>query len=185
MVNQIATASAGPRARTSGVFYLLYFLIAILAQFFNGRGFTILGYAANLVAFGCYIVLTLLFYYLFKPVNRQISLIAAFCSLVGCVLGAIGLFNSSVAQVSPLFLFGPYCILLGYLIFRSTFLPRMLGVLLVIAGLGWLVYLLPIASHLSSYIEVLGIVAEGLLMLWLLVKGVNVQRWKEQAGALQ
>ena len=41
----------------------------------------------------------------------------------------------------------------------------------------------PVADHLSSYIEVLGIAAEGLLMLWLLVLGVNVQRWKEQADA--
>jgi len=80
--------------------------------------------------------------------------------------------------------FGPYCILIGYLILRSTFLPRILGVLMAFAGLGWLIFLSPpLASHLSSYLKVLGVLAEGLLMLWLIAFGVNVQRWKEQASA--
>jgi uncharacterized membrane protein len=63
--------------------------------------------------------------------------------------------------------------------FQSTFLPRILGVLMAFAGVGWLIFLLPaLAKHLSLFIMVLGVVAEGLVMLWLLVRGVNVQRWK-------
>jgi Domain of unknown function (DUF4386) len=86
--------------------------------------------------------------------------------------------------VSPLGFFGPFCILIGYLIIKSTFLPRALGALMVLAGVGWLVYLAPaVARHVSVYIKVLGILAEGLLMLWLLVMGVNVERWNEQARA--
>jgi hypothetical protein len=55
---------------------------------------------------------------------------------------------------------------------------------MVFAGADRLVYLAPpVASHLSVYIEVLGILAEGLLMLWLLVMGVNVERWREQGHA--
>ncbi|MGA7381230.1 MAG: DUF4386 family protein, partial [Terriglobales bacterium] len=81
-------------------------------------------------------------------------------------------------------LFGFYDLLLGYLIFRSTFLPQILGVLMMFAGLGWLTFLSPpFANHLTPYVLVLGFVAELLLMLWLLVMGVNVQRWKEQANA--
>jgi hypothetical protein len=80
--------------------------------------------------------------------------------------------------------FGPYCLLIGYLVFRSTFLPRFLGVPMALAGVGWLVFLLPAGEHyLSLYIEILGILAEASLMLWLIVMGVNVQRWKAQAGA--
>jgi hypothetical protein len=41
----------------------------------------------------------------------------------------------------------------------------------------------PLAHHLSTYLQVLGFVGEASLMLWLLVMGVNVQRWREQAGA--
>jgi hypothetical protein len=69
--------------------------------------------------------------------------------------------------------------LLGYLIFRSTFLPRILGVLMASAGLGWLIFLSPFANHLSTYLKVVGFVAEASLMLWLLVMGVNVPRWKQ------
>jgi hypothetical protein len=55
---------------------------------------------------------------------------------------------------------------------------------MALAGLGWLAFLSPaVAHHLSVYIEVLGIFAEASLMLWLIVKGVNVQRWNEQASA--
>jgi hypothetical protein len=43
--------------------------------------------------------------------------------------------------------------------------------------------LTPLASHLSTYLKVLGFLAELSLMLWLIVKGVNVQQWKEQASA--
>lgn len=79
--------------------------------------------------------------------------------------------------------FGVYCLLIGYLIFKSTFLPRILGVFLVIAGLGWLTFLFPpLANYLSPYILVVGVLAELALMLWLLVMGVNVQRWNEQAA---
>ena len=73
--------------------------------------------------------------------------------------------------------------MLGYLIFKSTFLPRAIGVLIAIAGVGWLTFMVPpISSALLVYLEILGIVAEGLLMLWLLVLGVNGRRWAQLAG---
>jgi hypothetical protein len=79
--------------------------------------------------------------------------------------------------------FGVHCLLIGNLVFRSAFLPRVLGVLMVCAGLGWLTFLVPPLAHrLYPYILVPGIVGEGALTLWLLVAGVNVRRWKEQAG---
>jgi hypothetical protein len=84
-------------------------------------------------------------------------------------------------------LFGSYNILIGYLIFRSTFLPRIIGVLLAISGLCYLIncfaiFIAPVfASHLVPYILIPGI-TELVFALWLLVKGVNVQRWNEQAS---
>jgi hypothetical protein len=175
-----------------------------------------LGLATGLIATACYVTVTALFYGLFKPVNRTLSLLAAFFSLVGCailafaslfriaplvVLGSsqyLSVFNvEQLRALASLFLelygqvvnicfvfFGVYCLLIGHLIFRSVFLPRILGVLMTFAGLGWLTFLAPpLANYLRPYILVLGVLAELALMLWLLVMGVNVQRWKEQASA--
>lgn len=54
---------------------------------------------------------------------------------------------------------------------------------MVLAGLSWLLFLTPaIVNALSSYIKVIGVLAEALLMLWLLVIGVNVPNWREKAN---
>ena len=178
----ISKASPRLKARVTGAAYLLYFLTAISAVLLIGRGQSTYGLVANLISIAFYGTLTVLFYYLFRPVNSILSLLAAVLGLAGCLITVLNLFHLA-AQVSPLVFFGPYCLLLGYLILRSTFLPRILGALMVLAGLGWLTFLiLPPSSHASGYIETLGIVAEGLLMLWLLVLGVNPERWSEQAA---
>jgi Domain of unknown function (DUF4386) len=79
--------------------------------------------------------------------------------------------------------FGFWCMLVGYVIHKSTFLPRILGILMVIAGTGYSTYLWPpFANYLYPCNLALGI-GELLLGLWLLVFGVNVERWKEQARA--
>ena len=182
-MERIAEASPRPRARITGVVYLLYFLTAVSAEVFVGRSRLVLYDAVNLIAYAFYIAVTLLFYYLFKPVNRNVSLLAAFFSLLGCANDVLSFLNVAPYKISSLVFFGPYCLLVGYLIFRSSFLPRILGVLMASAGLGWLIFLSPLANHLSTYLKVLGFLAEASLMLWLIVKGVIVQRWKEQASA--
>jgi hypothetical protein len=185
MMQRIAEASPRPRTRTAGVVYLLYFLTAVSAEVFVGRGRLVAYDVVNVIAYAFYVAVTLIFYYMFKPVNRSLSLLAAFCSLAGCANDVLNLFNLTPYKMSSLVFFGPYCVLIGYLIFRSTFLPRILGVLMAFAGLGWLIFLTPLAIHLSIYLKVLGFLAETSLMLWLIVKGVNVQRWKEQASAAE
>lgn len=153
--------------------------MAIFGQYFVDR--PVVYIISNLIAFACYIVLALLFYFMFKPVNRRLSLLAAIFSLAGCVIGVLGLFKISQPFLNPLLFFGPYCILIGLLILRSTFLPHFLAVLMILAGLSWLFFLTPLASSFTLYIEVLGVIAEALLMIWLIVKGVNVQQWEKQA----
>jgi len=179
MKKDISEARPGPRARLTGVVYLFYFLTAIFGQFLHGRGPAIFSDGFNIIGFACYIVVTLLFYFMFKPVNKPLSLVAALFSLAGCVIGVLGLFNLSVWNTSPILFFAPYCLMIGWLILKSTFLPRMLGVPMLLAGLGWLIYLSPLVKYLSLYIVIVGVLGEASQMLWLVVKGVNVQRWEE------
>jgi len=79
--------------------------------------------------------------------------------------------------------FGFYALLTGYLIIKSTFLPRILGVVSMIAGLGWLSFLyLPLGYCLFPYVAAFGLLGAVALIVWLLVFAVNEQRWKEQAS---
>jgi hypothetical protein len=84
-------------------------------------------------------------------------------------------------------LFGLHCLLVGYLILGSTFLPRFVGVLMVVAGLGWLTKsfagVLALSFGRSGYLLIPGIVGEVTLSLWLLTAGVDSERWNEQAEA--
>lgn len=88
-----------------------------------------------------------------------------------------------------LIFFGFECLILGYLIFKSGYLPRILGVLMPLAGLSYLtnsfaLLLAPtLAARLFPAILVPALIAEASLCLWLLVKGVNVPRWEERASA--
>lgn len=79
--------------------------------------------------------------------------------------------------------FGLWCFLIGLLILKSIFLPRILGALLAISGVGWMLYLAPpLAGRLFiPYIAVASGLGEIPLLLWMLVAGVNPQRWQEQA----
>ena len=181
MTERITQTSPSLKARIAGVFYLLCFATGITALFVRGR----LGLVAGLTAGACYVAVTLLFYYIFKPVSRRLSLLAAIISLVGCAVGPLSLLLHVASPISPLVLFGFYCLLIGYLIFRSNFLPRILGVLMAIAGLGWLTFLWPsLAAHLTPYVFAPGILGEGALTLWLLAMGVNAERWNQQSGVI-
>ena len=235
---RVAEASPRLTARTAGFFWLMTFLGGTFAL--SGNRLVVYGDAAataanllahealyrwvvtaNLVAGVCYLVATVLVYALLKPVNRNISLLAAFFSLAGCAITGVGFVFSlapltvlggtqdvsvfSVHQSQAMALtflrlgaqafyighvfFGLHCLLVGYLILRSTFLPTVVGALMVFAGLGWLTLSFanllspPFGRSLFPYALLPGMLGEGSLTLWLLAKGVNIQRWREQSGA--
>ena len=78
--------------------------------------------------------------------------------------------------------FGFSTLLQGWLIMRSTFLPRWLGVLTMVGGAGWLAFLWqPLGYRLFPLIALLGLVGSVVMILWLLVRGVDEPRWLEQA----
>ena len=184
MAKQTREVERSPLARLTGALYLAYFATTIITTIVQSHIPKAAGEAGNLLAYLLYAITTLLFYDLFKPVDKRLSLVAALVSLAGCVVGSLGVFNVPAYHINVLYFFGPYCLLLGILILGSKFLPHVLGALMALAGLGWLVFLIPaVAKHFGTAIEVLGVAAEGLLMLWLLAMGVNVQKWQKQARA--
>ena len=89
--------------------------------------------------------------------------------------------NDQAAGMALAF-FGFSTFLNGYLVFRSNFLPRFLGVLSVIGGLGWLTFLYPpLGLRLYPYIVLIAIIGSLSQILWLLIKGVDVEQWKKRA----
>jgi hypothetical protein len=181
-VATVRNAQASPRrtARIAGVFYLLTFATGLFALLVHTR----LAVAAGLIAGACYVVVTLLLYYIFKPASRRVSLLAALVSLAACAIGPLSFAIPALSHVNALVFFGLYCLLIGYLIFKSTFLPAALGAVMMFAGLGWLTFFSPaLAKNLSPYNFLPGVIGEGSLTFWLLVTGVNEARWKEQASA--
>ena len=238
MTEPIAEVSPLFKARAAGFFWLMTILAGMFA-FLAGGKFVVSGaaaataanilaheslyrwaFVANLIATVCYLAVTLLVYALLKPVNRNLSLLAAFFSLVGCAIGAVSclfylapvavlggaqyltvftleqlqaqaltfLTLSALANDMGLVFFGLHVLTVGYLIRRSTFLPRILGALLVVTGVCYLTnsfanfLSLPFKAYLLPFVAAGGLLGEGSLSLWLIVKGVNVQQWKQQAG---
>jgi hypothetical protein len=86
-----------------------------------------------------------------------------------------------------LLFFGACFLIHGRLIFKSGFLPKVLGILIQIAGACYLtnsfaVFLAPaLEDRIFPLILIPAFIGEASLCLWLLFKGVNVERWKEQA----
>jgi hypothetical protein len=221
------------KARMGGFCWLMCFLTSIYPLVISGRlivagdpaktAVNLLaneawfrsGTAALLISTAFYVAATLFVYEVLKPVNRSLSLLAAFFSLVGCAVGALsclfdflpfillkgapylsGFTVEQLQGLSYMFLivrarandiglvfFGLHCLGIGYLILRSTFLPQIIGALMIIAGLGWLTFLSPpLAQSLAPFNVLPGAIGELSLTFWLIVKGVNVQRWNEQAS---
>jgi hypothetical protein len=235
MINSGTDAAPRTKARLAGLFELFEGLTSAAGQvFILGKLVVIgsaadtaanilaheplvwLGFALSVVGVVFHLVWVLLFYELFKPVNRSVSRLALLVMLVGCSVqaltcllyvaplltlnGGIPLSALTAEQLQALayvfvrlnayafnlylVLFGVWCVLSGYLIFRCNFLPRIFGVLLMIDGLGWMTYLYPaLGFSLFHFIAIASGLAELALPLWLLVFGVNAQRWKQQAAA--
>jgi hypothetical protein len=162
-------------ARLAGLFYMGTIVTGAFAAMSPRARLS-----ANLASAACYVVVTLLFYRLFRPVHARLSMVAALFSLAGCGLTFLSAMHLVPAQPNPLAFFGVYCLLIGYLVFKSGFLPRVLGVLMAIGGLGWLTFALPVFSaRLVPFNMLPGVLAESALTLWLLAFGVNTLRWHE------
>jgi hypothetical protein len=238
MTTGIATtgmAEVSPRgmARMTGALYLLTLVAGIVAEAFISQRLVVPGDAAAtatnilaneslylagftiyLVEMAAQIAMTVLFYFLLKPVSRSLALLAAVFSLVGCTIkilsrlfylaplvvldsGAwltvfepdqlkamalllLGL-NDRAAGMALVF-FGLTGLVKGYLLFRSTFLPRFLGVITFAGGLGWLTFISPpVGMQFFPIVAGVGVIGALITIAWLLIVGVHEPRWRARA----
>jgi len=171
-------AQAQLLARIAGALYVLN-TVTSMYSFYGPKNQ--LSFVSGLVATAAYIGVVVLFYILFEPVDRKVSLLAAAAGMAGNIMGLLSAFHLVEFRMIYMAFFGFYCALIGYLIFRSTFLPRILGILMALAGLGYLTFLWPwLGNALNPYNMIPGGVGEWSLTIWLLVKGVDQQRWNER-----
>lgn len=176
-----------------------------------------LGIVSDSIVFLIEIVLCALLYVLLKPVNKSLSLVAAFARLAMTILQGINLLNyffvllllsdagyltvfapDQLHALGLLFLnaheavvliwgvaFGLHLLVAGYLVYKSGYLPKIVGGLLIVAALCYFTQsfgnmVFPAFKALFASIGLLSIV-EIALPLWLLIKGVNVEQWKKRA----
>lgn len=107
-------------ARIAGVFYLLAFAFGITALRTSGDT----RFAANLLAAAVYCVVTGMLYHLYKPVSQTGSLVTALFSVAALTIGVLSDFGVVRFPLDTLMLFGAYCIGLGWVTLKATFLLR-------------------------------------------------------------
>ena len=234
-MTQLREASPRAMARATGALFLVTIVCGIIADALISQRLVVLGdpatTAANIVAhqslyrlgFTIYLVemasqiaMTVVYYFLLKPVSRPLALLMAVFSLTGCIIktfsrlfyfaplllvgGASWLSEFTLDQqyglvalllrlndqgpVIALVFFGLAGLVEGWLVIESTFLPRFLGVISLIGGIGWLTFLWPpLGFRLFAIVAGIGILGSMASILWLLIKGVNEDRWRELAAA--
>lgn len=168
------------QARAAGVLYFVSLLIAASGELFPDGGMNV---AAGLIAVAGMAAMTLLFYSVFKSVNRTVSLLAACFSLIGLTFEALRL-NPRGIGIALVF-HGLYCLGIGFLIFRSGILPRIFSLSMVLAGCAWLTFLSPgFSGALSPYNQAAGILGEAAAMLCIVVSKVSARTWNVLPSAV-
>lgn len=222
--------SSNQLARTAGFLYLVTIIAGGFAEAYVREGLTVpgdavatahnilvseqlyrYGFVADLLTLTCGTGLSLIFYILFRPVNRNLALLALLFSVTAGSVMAVNLlnqfaplllmhnhtylqvFNTGQLQALSLFflnmqsegynisllLFAFYFPITGYLIYRSGFLPRTVGIIYTLAGIGYFVnsiawFLYPhLANHLFPYVLLPAFIGECSMSLWLLIKGIK------------
>lgn len=234
MTDRIADISQRKAGIVAGFAWLIVIIAGIIAEFLIrmqlivpgdaeatannimvSEGLFRIGIASDLIMLTFDVVVVLALYVLFKPVNKNLALLAAFFRLIMVAVLGINLLNLvfvflllsdadyltvfDIDQLHALVLlflnahshgydialvfFGFHLFILGYLVFKSGYLPGILGILLIFASLGYLIdssanlFLLndgAIISMIAIFLILIALVAELSLSLWLILKGAKI-----------
>jgi hypothetical protein len=149
--------------RVVGLVYVAFLLLSM-------AGMTLRNVPLQLVGSATGFVLAVFLYRLFAPVDPYIALALLPLAFIHYAIQGVGQVRADTGILRfALLPFAVYLVVLGYLIANSTFAPVALGVLIVLAGLAWLITVMPgIPTWTTLVIVLFGIVAEGALAIWLL-----------------
>jgi hypothetical protein len=142
-------------------------------------GFAVVGY---LLVLALDSIIGLALYVVLKPANKMLAWITAFLRVVYASILAIGLFALAFQlidaygyadiKLSGYVFFALHLFLLGYTVFRSGYIPKSIGILLVFASFTYSVFFVDL--HLSEILEMVIMlimaIAELSLSIWLIVK---------------
>ena len=152
--------------------------------------------SAEVCLLSCATVVLAILYVLLRSVHRELALLAALFNLVSISVEAVGaVFLDIVPNQSPettkvlirlhshafgvsLVFFGWFCVIVGYLVFKSQFFPKAIGILMQIAGVCYLInsfaliFSPPFANRLLPTILIPSLIGELSFALWLTAKGV-------------
>lgn len=164
-------------------------VIAILYELFRPVSRTLSVFAAFFGLVGCASsAASMLNHLATLYILKDAAFLASFDPAQSQALARLSLKLGGIGNSVSLVFFGFYCLSLGMLVLRSTFLPHVLGALLVIAGAAWLTnsvagfLALPFAGAAAPILMGAAALGEGLFTLWLLIVGVNAARWREQGS---
>jgi len=163
-----------------------------------------LGFTAAAIVVICNLPMGFILFELLKVVNPRLALLALLFNYIeplftfslpayrnafdpdelqALAAGPIRMFGYAFS-VSLTF-FGVFCVLIGILIFQSRFLPAILGLLMIVAGVTYWINSFRLFLALPiPYLQWVTLVAELSLALWLLVVGVNEVKWRARVQAL-
>ena len=167
-----------------------------------------IGFTVYLIEMACQATTAMLMYRLLRPVSRNLALLMMLFEATGIViktfarvfyitplyvLDANAVFTGmNTDQIALLLLrvndygaatalafFGLSTLLGGYLVFRSTYLPRWLGILSLVSGLGWLTFIYPPLGYAAfMFAALFGLIAAAAKIFWLIVFGVDETKFR-------
>lgn len=157
------------RARMAGLLYVAAVAAAVAGEFVLRRAPSWVAIALPVV---CYAAVMLLLYSLLRRIQAGLALLALALGLAGLCLEAL---RWQPAHINwAMALHGGFCLVTGWLLARSGYVPRAPALAMALAGVVWLLYLLPpLLRRVTPYNTVAGLVAEALPMLWLLAAGIR------------
>ncbi|NNL16876.1 MAG: DUF4386 domain-containing protein [Flavobacteriaceae bacterium] len=180
--------------------------LATANNFINSESLFRIGFVSSLIMETVFIFYAFNLYRILKPVNKNLSKIMLILALVPVplfMLNQLNQFNAFLLANSDIYemmffltshkhgglivsiFYGLWLLPLGLLIYQSKYLPKILGVFLMVGCFGYLIhffqgFLIPNyeSSLWTNPFLIVTHISELLLMVWLLIKGLNIEKWK-------